>query len=114
MGGSNGGGGGGYMGPYSNRSNEGEDICLTLSFKTSLASVNPDVLSKVNVGGTYDVVTETEKGPAYVMAENKRLGTILHPLDVKMLKCMFEGTEYCAKIILIQGAECQVLISARR
>ena len=114
MGGSNGGGGG--FGPFMPKSNSEEkgNACLSLSFTTALASVDPTVLTTVNVGDIYDVAAETEKGPVVVLVDGKRLGTILHLKDVQLLTCIFEGTEYQAQVLSIEGGECQVLISAKR
>lgn len=114
MGGSKGGGGG--FGPFVpiNDSEEKGNSCLSLSFTTVLASVDPTVLTAVRVGEIYDVVAETEKGPVIVMVEGNRLGTILHLKDVQLLTCIFEGTDYQAKVLSIDGGECQVLISAKR
>lgn len=115
MGGSNGGGGG--FGPFSPRKNNEEEngnFCLNLSFSTDLASVDSTVLEKVSVGEIHEVVAETKKGPVVVMVKGERLGTILHMKDVLLLTCIFEGTEYQAKIISIDGGRCQVLISAKR
>ena len=114
MGGSNGGGGG--FGPFVPRHNDDDkvDACLNLSFATDLASVDPSVLASVREGDVYDVEAKTEKGPVVVLVEGKRLGTILHMKDVQLLTCIFEGTDYQAKVLSIDGGKCQVLISAKR
>lgn len=114
MGGSNGGGGG--FGPFVPRNKEEEkgDACLNLSFTTALASVDPSVLAIVSVGDVYEVEAETEKGPVVVLVEGKRLGTILHMKDVQLLTCIFEGTDYHAKVLSVDGGKCQVQISAKR
>ncbi len=114
MGGSSGGGGG--FGPFMPRNNEEDKVnaCPNLSFTTDLASVDLIVLAKVSVGGIYGVAAETEKGPVVVLVEGERLGTVLHMKDVQLLTCIFEGTEYLAKVLSIEGGKCQVLISAKR
>lgn len=114
MGGSNGGGGG--FGPFVPRHNDEDkvDACLNLSFTTDLASVDPSVLASVREGDVYEVKAETEKGPVGVFVEGKRLGTILHMKDVQLLTCIYEGTDYQAKILSVDGGKCQVQISAKR
>ena len=49
-----------------------------------------------------------------MLVEGERLGTVLHMKDVQLLTCIFEGTEYLAKVLSIEGGKCQVLISAKR
>ena len=114
MGGSNGSGGG--FSPFfpENNSEEKGNTCLNLSFTTDLASVDPTILETVNVSEVYDVVAETSTGPVIVQVDGMRLGTVLHMKDVQLLTCIFEGTEYQARILSIDGGKCQVLISAKR
>lgn len=112
MGGSR--GGGGEVNPISPYYGGKEFSCINLTFKTDLASVDPAILAGVSVGDVYEVRADSERGPAYVSVSGKRLGTIIHPMDVKLLICLFEGTEYDASIISIEGGKCQVSISAKR
>lgn len=115
MGGSRGSGGGGgiFFPPYGGR-NEKEISCINLTFKTDLASVDPVILAQVKVGDVYEVKADSERGPAYVSVSGNRLGTIIHPMDVTLLICLFEGTEYTASILSVEGGKCLVSISAKR
>ena len=116
MGGSNSGGGG--FGSFLSGNYYGEEVdstsCANLSFTTDLASVDPGVLASVKIGDVCDVVATTAKGPVIVSVRGERLGTILHMKDVQLLTCIFEGAEYKAKVLIIDGGRCQVLISAQR
>lgn len=111
MGGSGSGYGGGYFGPaIPGSGDDSQDRCLNLVFETTLASVDTDVLSKVNVGDTLMVDLASPIGPVFVLKDGKRLGTVLSEYDVVLLQCISDGTTYCAKVMKIDSPECVVKI----
>ena len=97
------------------RSTKGEgDVCLNMVIITNLASVNASVLSKTQEGEHLPVSAQGIDGPVVVMKDEEILGTVLSSRLVQLLNCINDGTEYDAEIKKIEGAICQVRISAVR
>jgi hypothetical protein len=105
------GGGGGMMPPSVNG---GDDYCLRLEITTNLATVNIDVLSKTQEGDVLPVSVQGADGPVVVLNDGDILGSILSRFQVKLINCINKGTEYEALVEKIDGAICQVKISAVR
>lgn len=88
-----------------------EEACENLVIITNLASVDAEVLQKVEEGEVLPVDTQGADGPVVVMKDNDILGTVLSSKLVKLLNCMNGGTEYEAEVQKIEDAVCQVKIS---
>ena len=91
---------------------EGGDYCQNLVIRTNLSTVNAEVLSVTNVGDVLPVVAEGIDGPVRVMKDDRVLGTVLSSLLLELLNCINGGTDYQATVEKIDGAICQVKISA--
>lgn len=90
----------------------GGDYCQNLVIRTNLSSVDSEVLSMTNVDDVLPVVAEGIDGPVRVMKDSRVLGTVLSSLLLELLNCINGGTEYVAKVEKIDGAICQVIITA--
>ena len=88
------------------------DACLNLVIITNLASVDAEVLKKVDEGNVLPVEAQSADGPVVVMKDDEVLGTVLSSKLVQLLNCMNGGTEYVAEVLKIDDALCQVKISA--
>ncbi len=88
------------------------DACLNLVIVTNLASVNVDVSKITQVRDVLPVEAQSADGPVVVLKNGNLLGTVLSSHLVQLLNCMNEGTEYEAEVLKIEGAICQVKISA--
>lgn len=90
----------------------GGNVCMDLVITTNLASVNVDVLKKVNEGDVLPVKALGTDGPVVVVKNGETVGTVLSSKLVQLLNCMNGGTEYEAEVLKIEEAICQVRISA--
>ena len=102
-------GGGGVM-PHPMK--EECNACLNLVIITNLASVDDNVLNKIQVGDILPVETQSVDGPVVVLKDGDILGTVLSSYLIRLLNCMNDGTEYQAEVMKIEDAICQVKISA--
>ena len=102
-------GGGGVM-PHPIK--EEGNACLNLVIITNLASVDDNVLNKIQVGDILPVETQSVDGPVVVLKDGDILGTVLSSYLIRLLNCMNDGTEYKAEVIKVEDAICQVKISA--
>lgn len=85
---------------------------MNLVIVTNLASVNVDVSKITQVRDVLPVEAQSADGPVVVLKNGNLLGTVLSSHLVQLLNCMNEGTEYEAEVLKIEGAICQVKISA--
>lgn len=79
------------------------------SILTTLSSPRPETLVRLNVG---DILTirESETRALYALTSGGELcGTILSNIR-KIITCMAKGISFEGKILLLNGAECQILI----
>lgn len=90
------------------------NACLNLVIITNLASVDAEVLKKVNVAEVLPVVAQSADGPVVAMKDDEVLGTVLSSKLVQLLNCMNDGTEYEAEVLKIEDPICQVKISAMK
>lgn len=88
------------------------DTCLNMVIHTNLASIDVDVLNKIQVGDKLPVEAQSLDGPVVVMKDFDILGTVLSSHLIRLLNCMNEGTEYKAEVVKIEDAICQVKIFA--
>ncbi len=92
-------------------SRESKD-CTTLSIRTHIASPNPAVISKLKIGDILEVVLTPPTGPVQVITSKKDIaGSLLPPDIAQLIQCIVDGHSYKAKVIEINGGNCQVLIS---
>lgn len=88
------------------------EACENLVITTNLASVDADVLQKVEEGEVLPVDAQGADGPVVVMKDSRILGTVLSSKLMQLLNCMNGGTEYEAVVQKLKDAVCQVKISA--
>lgn len=91
-----------------------DNSCLSLVIETNLATVNAGVLATTEVGEHLPVAARSVDGPVVVLKDGEVLGSVLSSRLIQLLNCMNEGTEYEAEIVKLEGAVCQVKISAVR
>ena len=101
--------GGGEMPRFANND---PNYCISLVIKTNLASVDTEVLKDTNVNETLPVAAQSIDGPVVVLKDGSVLGTVLSGHLMELLNCINNDTEYQAVILKIDGAVCQVMISA--
>lgn len=90
----------------------GPTDCEKLSIKTQLASPVPTVVSTLKVGEILAVQLIPPRGPVQVVtAGGDVAGAILPPDLAQLIECISDSHEYQAKILGIDGGNCQVLIT---
>ena len=72
--------------------------CATVSFTTTLASVQSDALQKVQVGDRLRVDIDDGKVVVVVPASGKLVGSINWAQNSKLVSCMEDGYEYAATV----------------
>lgn len=87
---------------------DANDNC-DFSILTTLSSPRPETLARLNAG---DILTikESEMRVLYALnSDNELCGTVISNIR-KIITCMAKGVSFEGKIVLLNGAECQVLI----
>ncbi|MBN8667352.1 MAG: hypothetical protein J0M30_07595 [Chitinophagales bacterium] len=88
--------------------------CKHISIKTNVTSPDPTVLKTLKVGDYLDVELQTATGPLIAVASgNRRLGSIFTTNPKMLIDCIVKGHIYHARILKIDGADCQILITAK-
>lgn len=103
------GGGGGSM-PTINRPGTNDD-CSSLIINTHLASPDMDVVAQHDVGTVLSVNAASPTGPVRVVDSNGNIaGNILSREQVRLLKCLNQGTEFIAEIRSIDEGSSSIQI----
>lgn len=99
--------------PSINRPNKGED-CEAMVITTHLASPKAPVLATLSPGDVLLLELASDQGPLQAFTEGGELaGNILSREQSRLISCILEGFNYQARVLEIDGAECQIEISAR-
>jgi len=104
-------GGGSYGGGF-----EPVNSCDSLVIETQLSSPKGDVIEKIKVGDVLDVTTMQSGGVTVVVVihQNEMAGGIAAPQVAKLRECIEQGTEYGAKVIVINGGQVRVRITPKQ
>lgn len=98
--------------PSINRPRSGED-CRALVITTHLASPKAPVLATLSSGDTLLLQLASDQGPLQAFTGAGQLaGNILSREQSRLIRCILEGVNYQAEVLEIDGAECQIQISA--
>lgn len=86
--------------------------CQSLVINTQLASPQPAVIAQLNVGDQLTVVLIPPAGPVQLITTGGEIaGAVLTPDVAQLIQCMNDGHTYHAKILGINGANCQIIIT---
>lgn len=99
--------------PSINRPQRGED-CRSIFITTHLASPQAAVLATLSSGDVLLLELASDQGPLQAFtADGQLAGNILSREQSRLIRCILEGVNYQAEVLEIDGAECQIQISAR-
>ena len=88
--------------------------CKDISIKTNVTSPDPSVLKTVKVGDLLDIELQTSTGPIIALTSKKKiLGSIFTTNPKLLIDCISKGFNYRGRILLIDGADCQILITSK-
>ncbi|MFC6100313.1 hypothetical protein [Olivibacter domesticus] len=93
--------------------NTKEVSCEVFSFKTKIASPNPDVLAKCVIGDELILVFNDSNAFLLYTNDEEYAGGIVSSYRDKLLSCINEGFVYKATILKIEGANCEIRILAK-
>lgn len=101
----------GSSGGYSFETGAVQQNCADLIIRTQLASPDPAVLADLRVGDILTVRLLSATGPLQAVTHDGNIaGAILTSDPGLLINCINNGHEYMAKILSINGGDCQVSI----
>ncbi len=110
MSGSNSGGGGNLGGGGGVPAQD----CNDVSIKTNITSPNPAILKTLKVGDYLDIELLSATGPLVAKTiKGKILGSVFVTNPKLLIDCISKGYSYHAKILKIDGGDCQILITSK-
>jgi len=96
---------------YSFDTRSSDAKCEDLVIRTQLASPDPEVLSDVRAGDIFTVHLLSAVGPIQaVTVDGKIAGAILTANPTQLINCINSGTSFQARVLSINGGDCQVTI----
>jgi hypothetical protein len=111
MSGSGSGGGGGNLGGGAGIPNFD---CNNVSIKTNITSPNASILKTVVVGDFLDIELQSATGPLIAKTiKGKILGSVFITNPILLIECISNGHHYQARVLKIDGGECQILITPK-
>lgn len=85
--------------------------CADIVLKTQLASPNPDIIEDLAIGDILNIKLSSATGPLHaVTMDNQVAGAILSSNPALLINCINEGYEFLAKVLSVNGGDCQVSI----
>lgn len=85
--------------------------CADIVLKTQLASPDPDVIDDLGVGDILNIKLSSATGPLQAVTMDGQIaGAILSSNPALLINCITEGHEYLARVLSINGGDCQVSI----
>lgn len=85
--------------------------CEDLVIRTQLASPNPTVVAGLSAGEILTIHLVNALGPIQAMTgEGAIAGAILTSKATQLINCIASGTVYVAKVISVNGGDCQITI----
>jgi hypothetical protein len=88
--------------------------CKDISIKTNVTSPDPSVLKTVKVGDYLDIELQSPTGPLIAKTSlRKILGSIFTTNPKLLIDCISKGYSYHGRILIIDGADCQILITSK-
>lgn len=92
-------------------SSPSEQSCEKLTILTRLASPVPNVIATLVVGDILNIRLSSVLGPVEAVTnQNQIAGAILTAKLAQLINCIASGTTYVAKVLIVNGGECQVSI----
>lgn len=79
------------------------------SILTTLSSPRPTALLKLNAGDTLTIQESEMRVLNALNSEGEICGTVISNIR-KIITCMAKGISFEGKVLLLNGAECQILI----
>lgn len=88
--------------------------CKNISIKTNVISPNPSVLRTVKVGDLLNIEVQSATGPLIaVTIKPEVLGSIFTTNPKLLIDCIIDGYKYQGRILKIDGADCQIIITSK-
>ncbi|RYE31228.1 MAG: hypothetical protein EOP48_31570 [Sphingobacteriales bacterium] len=85
--------------------------CEDIVLRTQLASPDPDVVADLSIGYILRIHLFSAVGPLQALtADNRVAGAILTSNPGLLINCINGGTEFQAKVLSINGGDCQISI----
>lgn len=85
--------------------------CDKISIRTQLASPDPDVVKELGKGDILQIVLATATGPLQAVTNDGAIaGAILTSDPGMLIGCMNDGNKYQARVLDVDGGDCEVLI----
>ncbi|HVX00129.1 MAG TPA: hypothetical protein VHA52_06830 [Candidatus Babeliaceae bacterium] len=101
----------GSSGNYSFDTGSSGPDCADLVLRTQLASPDPAVIADLGVGDILTVHLLNAVGPLQALTvDNQIAGAILTANPARLINCINSGYEFQARVLSINGGECQVSI----
>jgi len=87
--------------------------CSRLSFRATVNSPKPEVISHLSVGDVLDVVLNPQ-GQGVVLERNGGLaGSIVGPQVAQLVNCINSSFDYQATVVQLDGGHCVVRIDPK-
>jgi hypothetical protein len=85
--------------------------CGDLVLRTQLASPDPAVIADLGVGDVLSVHLLSAVGPLQALtADGEIAGAILTANPARLINCINSGFEFQARVLSLNGGECQISI----
>jgi hypothetical protein len=96
---------------YSFETGATQKNCADIVLRTQLASPDPEVIEELGIGDILNIRLSSATGPLQaVTIDGIVAGAILSSNPALLINCINEGYEYIAKVLSVNGGDCQVSI----
>lgn len=86
--------------------------CKSVSSRAIINSPDATNISLLEIGSILNLSLQTNRGPILAYYKNNLLGSVLAASLADIIECMDSGTSFQGKVIVLNGAHCEILITA--
>ncbi len=87
--------------------------CKSVSSRAIINSPNQEALLQLDFNSLVELSLQTNKGPIIAYFEGLVLGSVLPSAMTDIIECMNSGTEFRGRVVVLNGAHCEILITAK-
>jgi hypothetical protein len=87
--------------------------CKNVSSRAIINSPNQENLQLLKLDSIVELSLQSNKGPIVAYIDGNVLGSVLPSAMTDIIECMNSGTEFKGRVVVLNGAHCEILITAK-
>lgn len=86
--------------------------CRNINSRAIISSPNQAILSQMNIDDLITLTLDSNLGPILGYWDGNLVGSVLPAAITNIIDCMNEGNDFQGRVVVLNGAHCEILITA--